>query len=772
MNRIFALLLLMLSIAVSMRAQSFDDIPQDSLPNLWVVTVDMSGSMTEHGYYKTIVSRLMSMMENHGLNQNRDKVMLLYSGINQSELRSSSAVMAKKFGLPYKEKNFSLLLIRKGTDEPLDYRSAMEKLKKVCSMHSSFSYDQSFTSLVRPLSIYVLAKAEKMDFKDYNNVYHVLVTDDGDTNDQWSMDYKYLSKFYNEHFLFVKKVLPSVACSDFDFISQKTGKFEEVSLMDDQPYVYLTRYTTFQDKYPGEVEVDSLVSVEAFNDTVVTLKMKGKDAIKLMFIDEIRVNDSLVVVKDYLYPQQRLSIPFDKAFSHPRKNRVSLSGYCQEVYVDRVLGLRERKVPVKGQLSGFYTTLETKHKDRKTLLALAAVMVAAVIAFLLWFNAYVLHIRVNGKRWSIKRKAMNRLKHDNYVLATVFLDENGLVDAAFYKGNGIRIVDDDDAKDEDKLYIKSKKSLAIDCPNLICNTDRKDKHAAIVEFSSQNVGDAVHFQFANRLSHNLTIEFVMHDANARVIKKVPLDSYLRECNLKMLAKYYEVNADSILSPRNNVMVNIIKKKALRNKYANDFAILNIFDLNSQNQAHRIYLRYSMMCFYDESGTADAEVTEMMLKRAEYVLKSERQPIGYVEKTAFADTIGLKSWVEVDVSPMLSYLYLLASGKKRLVYSPFRDGCMGLTHKTISVFPNKTMTLLNLPIKHAKPEIKIDDSQITISINGLFKKTEPMVFQGSDEIRFVNEIVNYSYGQMIHAVNGDAVMAWKLDDIIFECIKNK
>lgn len=764
LSSIIALLLAFVNI--SFAQQQFCDtgqaIPKDSLQDLWIVTIDLSKSMVDSHVSQglpSIPKKIKDLILSYAYQPDKDMFVLQRSGANKDKLLTRN-----RDNKQYDKNELVADLIHK-TERIESFDLLIRQLNQICANRSSFNYNMSFTSLVRPLSIYVLSKKLNFDFSAYRKIYHILITDDGDINDQWMQDYKWMEKWAPKNFNCYDTILPTIACSEYDFTSRKAGKFIEVkTLKSTQPHIYLTEYVTFQDSHPeATLPVDSLFQVSDFHNNAFTLSMKECDSsIVLTYISTCMVNGNQIEVNRYLYPNDTIVITFDETFGNALHNHISVQGDYQETYNDRILGQRPRKVSFEGTLSDNFISYETRKTGRHILLAAIGILLLIIAFIIRWQRRFVLHIYTNGKCWGIKRKAMNLLKHDNYTLLTVICDGYHVTDALFYKDEGIVIADDNSMTNtrENKIFIKSSRPLTLHSLKLEhIPLDTKGK-SHFVNIDPETKGSSLSFTYSDQLSHNLIISI---EAEQDVPRQCGSND-LQLRNLNMLARYYETHSEQINSVRNNVMVCLIKRNTLDGNFKQDYAVLNIFDLNSQGIANRIFLRYSMMCHID----ADTTYTKL-LEIAKHVLRSEHQKPGFFDKWLYDDNENLASNIMVDINPMLSYLYLLSKKEKRLVYSPFTDGRLDLTSKTVKIFPSATMSLVNLPLKHDHPEIKKDNNPTTMMFEPCPKKTETLFFHGDCKVTFFYEDRNYANGIPGASIDGPTHSSWDLNDNIFDFI---
>ena len=739
--------------------------PKDSLPDLWIVTMDVSKSMLDTRL-ASVPQQLGTMMRSFGVKENEDSFVLLLSGADKNRLlaRNGYPVKGTAHASSYGTNLVSDLVRRSAFAN--DFNDLIARVRNICSSRDPFQYDMSFTSLVRPLSIYELASIENYDFSQYRKIYHILITDDGDANDQWMMDYKWMKKWAPKNFAIYNELLPTIACSEFDFTSRQAGKFIELNtLSSTQPRIYLTEYVTYQNNNPErKLPVDSLVEVSDFHDNAISFRLNCADtSVVFAYISSFRINGHEIQIGQYLYPGDEFQASYDKSYGKALRNSISLAGHYQENYQDRILNARPRTVGFEGELPYHFVNAETKAMGKKILEAAIILLLLMTLFISVWRNMIVLRIYVNGKCWSIKRKAMNRLKYSEYTLVTAECGDEGLKNVFFYKDNGIYVTDNKSItkQGQNLLVVKTWRMGSLsrhDTTNVLPAFESPQKMMFTEGFKN---GRSIQFSYSARLAHTLIIRFEVQQMNKRVEKA----NALEQRNLEMLASYYEKHADEIASARNNVVVNIIDKTDL-NSIQYHYAVLNIFDTHSQSSANRIFLRYSLMCFFSDSTTKET-VTKQLLQVASRVLKNEKQRIGHVApkpNIAYSDT---GSSVCVDVSPMLSYLFLLKKGTTRMVYSPFADGCLDLSSKRIRLFPQTGMILKNTPVGYRTPVYRDEKGfhdPTMIEYRSQNHKFGTLSFQGSDAVSLLKEEKDFSYGHQESCAHGITYYSLSMDGL--------
>ncbi len=783
MKNFLGFLFIVFSVSLSLKAQEMPSVrptPIDSLPDLWIVTLDQTGSMTQSDVsvnLKDVSWKLNSLVSRYG-NTEKDAFVLQGFGADKATILNVNRDYKN-----YSDTELVSYLIHDIPASGLSFEATKRRIQEVYGSSNSFRYDMSFTALIRPLSVYSIAKNGKIDFSQYRNIYSVLITDNGDSNDQWMRDYNWSKKYIDKHFVFFTKILPMVASSEFDFSSRKSGKFNEIETFSEKPFYFMTQYVTYEEKHPSKIlAAESLVEVSNFHDNKLTLEMKPcGDSIAFVYVKNCFVNGHPISVNQYLYYGDTIPVGFDTVCTNTFNNKVSVDGTYQELYTDRILGQRYRTVPFSGKMTANFITAETKNKESHGLKIFAALLLAIIAFAIIWRNLVVLSIFVNGKCYSIRRKMMKKLKNDSFTLLTVHHDEKEITNTHFFKGKGISVEKKDvssveckvarkhlDALKSSGILVKSFRRLTIVSHDIDYEDENGGKVVAF-DYDLEDRGGQIQISYTNKLSHNLVIQFL---TDSDVKAYVREDNPLMQLNNRMLASSismanFDEEGERIAKPCNNVLVNIIHQEVVGGK--SDYAILNIFDYNSRNLANRIFLRYSLVCYFHRGQITEKNVAENMIRVARFVLKSEKLEMGTV-RINVNDKMQ-NSDIEVDVSPMLTYLYLVMKGKGYLAYSPFADGRqpladgrLGLSNKTVKVIPNTTMTLLNLPFKYSHPEMKVNGPTTEV-FDKVYRTNEVLTFLGNDKIKFHNVERDWSLGVPFETKDGKTYRSWSLDTII-------
>lgn len=735
---------------------------KDSLPDLWIVLLDKTGSMTRSKIRQNLsdttkdsyISRIFGSMVSEYGNSDRDVFVLLEFGAQIADLDRINGN-----SINYSDDELVSDLIHVSKTNGSDYHSVKKRIGDICGNISSFSYGMSYTSVVRPLSIYVVAKKMGLDFLQFRNVYSLLITDNGDNaKDQWSSDYNTSRYRWKKHFACFTKILPTIASSEFDFTSVKSGKFNEVRTMDVPPYYFLNQYVTYQERHPEtKLFADTLVTVSDFHDNRFNLQMNSCcDSVNFVYVETCYVNSHPISVNQYLYRDDTIHVVFDKAYTHTFSNKVSVDGTYQEQYHDRVLGQRYRTVQMpreKGLLSGKFIPEETQAVEYGCLKLVLGFLLAIIGFLIIWRNLKVLHIFVDGMHWYIKRKAINKLKQGRFELLSVSysenLAENTVTNVFFYKGIDGIVVEEDKKKrtkhGEPVIIIHALRKLSSITPECI----ERPRQCLKFVYEYNYPVDKAFFSFSERLRHSLIITSKKEDWQTPRFETNPL----QERNFQMLASYCESNAKNVTTARNNVVFNLIRKESLEGDYPCDYAVINIFDLNYGNSCRKVLLRYSLMFAVDLGRTTKVSLTDMLLNITHYVLKSEHQEAGTIEAKPNIDDVPLTSSIELHVLPLLSYLYVGNGHSRKLIYSPFRDvkldvgGCFDLKSKKVSLYRrDENLTLSNSPMLNGR-------AYCEVSLQSYKRKSDTLSFLGDGNVTLLGAPANYSYGKLLENTHG-------------------
>jgi len=721
----------------------------DSLGDVWAVTIDNSFSMMRKGgkplnkalVVDSVKSRLLRSPVLRGVDWERDRFVFYKSGL------SDISVIRKVSNL---DTSFIQHIDRK-MHQFANIRAFVSYVGEVM-LSLKYGNFQSFVSQMRSLSLKKTIDwlCDSGETKSYRNIYTLAISDDAvDQHDQWSTDYRTLKDADTNK---VNYIIKNASRLVYNPLNGMGGGELKLAWHDDSrlPYIWIYNYITSEGKRTTDTSA-TFLDIEASDGHNISFNLRNNEPKPcLCWIDSVRVNDNTIPIGKYFPDSLIFKTKYDNGYFN---NDITVYGKAQIEYTDSILCDHYRVVD-------FVQKSQSMPRHLAVILnAVALIAVLGIIIFIImWYSLVVLRIYANGKCLSIKWYAMNRLRHDDYTLLSMVFRADTSSEAFFYKGRGIKEKKDNCTKlDDNLIFVKSLRLLTPEYQDLYVDEISSGKYYKI-EYNVENAGQSFSFQFSNRLSHKLLITMLKENGQATN----PTNN-IQAQNIKMLASYYEQNAESINSIRNNVMVNIIGRETLGLEYKYDYAVLNIYDLNSQNDPRRIFLRFSMVCFFDrkKNETAVKEARIRMHEIASFVLKSEHEVAGYITNNAFTQNKNLDSGIQVDVSPMLSYLYLLKKGKHRMVYSPFKDGDVNLTSKTIKIFPNTNMVLMNLPTKHKYPENKTENPT-KIELGKNCHKTENILFLQNDTVKFMDNEKCWEYGTPVPYHNGITYYSYSID----------
>ena len=365
------------------RFSYLDAIVADSLPNLWIVTMDKSGSMTvsARGGVKENLNYVIRMLKESVypyINFKKDHFVFYNTGIvNRGEefdevfknLKGSfTDAYIHQYGYVHKrrksiklDENLGFFTNKEsGLDDILtEYMEASKDWQNV------YLYQKSFVSLISPLAlnktIKIFKKKEqnpRYNLQNFNKIFVLSITDDADAvsdkNDQWLTDYKTIKK-YPKLLKEINDVISSLVTSPFNLTQKPFARFVPVKNMSDNYWkILLYRYETFQ-SLPDTLKQANLLDLKKMDDVkqlrVLQNTING-DSIELISLQTIKFNDSIY----------RANYTFDDIISldlKPNKflkNNLTVEGFAQVVYEDSVLGKKRKKIYFKQNFS-YYSSV-------------------------------------------------------------------------------------------------------------------------------------------------------------------------------------------------------------------------------------------------------------------------------------------------------------------------------------------------------------------------------------------------------------------------------
>jgi len=362
----------------------------DSFGNLYIITIDNSGSMVWNAHDKRDTNRRQIIAEsvyqrllndtntfkplNH-IHYDSDKFIFFNSGIFTTTQQISHLKNQPRF-------EFSFI---HHTDTAFNMFSNKKELLERIKMQlatNQYEYCLSFVSQIRLFSlIKALNLARKTaDLSVFHRIFVIIVTDDGDQNDQWMTDYETVKKSAPKKLVEIASATKKYLYNPFDPQSDysKLGTFFETSVASEKPYIYFNEYVTGQS---GTTSIkDSVFEITAAGNKTISLKSHikqfGGNAIGFFHLNKIVLNGISIPVNVNFSNDTVIAVPTAHIIS---SNNISVRGYFQQAYIDPVLGKHYRKVNYI-QTCIFYPKLLTY--------AIRLLVFIAVLVFAMWLLFY------------------------------------------------------------------------------------------------------------------------------------------------------------------------------------------------------------------------------------------------------------------------------------------------------------------------------------------------------------------------------------------------
>ena len=279
-------------------------VDKDSLSNLWIVTIDASGSMVWDANkryrikqkYK-ISQQVIQRLQKYDLewiadiDYAKDHFLFFTSGLLKGrhfDIRKLNTIAALDSSFIHLS-DTTLLSFKNQAEFRASLAQHIEK--------PTYSYQFSLVSLIR---IFSLVKAQKYLQKqditqDFNKIFLLSITDDADQNDQWLTDYKNVKKYAPAKLPEINATIDRYVFNPFNANTQGTGKFTELFYDNAIPHIILYEYSTLQAQN-DTIKTSNLLEVQALSEDTVaialTLEKLAGNHIDFVQVDSLYVNGS------------------------------------------------------------------------------------------------------------------------------------------------------------------------------------------------------------------------------------------------------------------------------------------------------------------------------------------------------------------------------------------------------------------------------------------------------------------------------------------------
>lgn len=439
MKRIVLFIFSVFCLSAAANAQMAPDL--DTLGNVWIVTIDDSGSMLNTSsspwtsanqsplsLARMVRDRMVGYDFYDKIDFDHDRFVFYRSGYTYNRARGLGYELASA---PALDTSFI-----HHTDARLYRLSGRDELiRKVHDLIATGSYDHqlSFVSQIRTFSVVktvnMLTKSgENLSFDTFRLL---TITDDADQNDQWQVDYKVLATADRVTTPGKTPISQSVRQTIQKYVyNDLTGQgagvfspvFTDVSVM---PHVWVYEYNTVS-SVKDTLQV-GVLNVKAHDGKSVIMRTRmrdfGRDSVCSYSVDSIVINGVRHDVDARFEKNYVASVSYKNAL---RFNKVKVYGEVQLKYHDEIYGEHYRKVAfVQEQLlpSGVLNAIFS---------ILAAIAGTIILGYLL-YRIIILPRRMlvriydtNGKIVTIRRGFMHNWRNDVEAIVHYDISRNSI----------------------------------------------------------------------------------------------------------------------------------------------------------------------------------------------------------------------------------------------------------------------------------------------------------------------------------------------------------
>ena len=410
----------------------------DSLGVIWVITIDNSTSMltTNLGWRKqAIADFIANKIRNENLLENanfdKDYFMFFHSGACYQESFNASNIPHQLEKLDNLDESF----IHPYNSTIVSFECMDMLLEEIKSMilKNDYKYRMSFPSQI---SVYSVLKAvqtikEKNLTANFKNMRIVVITDDGDQNDQWQQDYRTLKKNNPQVLINTLDVNSRYIYNHYKFqdTHQGFGELKEIANTqlsnDNIPHIWIYDYTTKQ-SISENADPIKYFAIEAFDGKNLTLNAlvnKYKDDSILFFrLDTVIINNKKHFIGERF--GDRLHIPIDSTYENGfDKNKFIVKGSFQVQYTDSIWGDHYKKYFYEQteELGTAYRTAKI-NKAKNTAIILFALVILWIAVILPNRKLFVFYDN-QGRKFIVKRGWKWQWKSGNIPILSYVFDE-------------------------------------------------------------------------------------------------------------------------------------------------------------------------------------------------------------------------------------------------------------------------------------------------------------------------------------------------------------
>jgi hypothetical protein len=669
LNRIFKLRLFLLILFIFISIVLFGQKPQnlhdrDSIGNLWIITFDKSGSMTNNKSISTNTRNTLNKLNPvyDLINFEKDRFTFYNTGIltenDISELKYQEK-FEKSFIHEYNanEKLYEFEKFRDSYRLGLYIESKL-KIPDNYIWNTIYKYRYSFVSLIRPMALshsinrfyYKNNDGDTINkLKRYNRIFILSITDDADINDQWLTDYKTVEKYAPNKLNEINTTLDRLIVSPFNFLAKPTGKFIPVFEEEGNWKIFLHEYLTYE-SIDDSLEYSDFIQCNQITDTSIVLSFMTKEinSFKAEFcqIDQCFLNNKRINTKKYFWGHDTIAV---HGFSNKEKNSLVIRGAYQVSYNDKVLGKRSKKLFFTERMEFYSNTKIIKDRNRKT--AFIVTVSILLLTLLFWYLVYrprqiLFEIFDNlGNHLIVMRgfpfafspkfkriKCLNNINHiSSYPINLIenAKDYNKVIISSFdflqqrFNQDYAKKLNDESIT----IYVKSKFELDISSkPKKIAYTDiKKFTNGNYEKLTSGGKGDEVLNQIIKKCNSKTYLYYLIpiNQENNKGDIEIEIKSQ-RKRNKAFILSFLHITSNKEEDEKSNQKFNLLcineqfaKKRKhngliILNKIGNDL-IWNIIAFNHNGDSHNFGNPIDLYHFFEyrQLAVSNVDINEIM-----------------------------------------------------------------------------------------------------------------------------------------------------------------
>ena len=567
------LLLLLASNLLCTKAQT----KTEDLGDIWVITIDKSGSMKDgksDSKFKSECSYALSTIDNFRIdtliNFNKDRFFVYQTGLFNQYENKSMRPNVKIATVLSSDSSFTNLFIHPYKNQYRTFKNYSQLRNSILTslLHTPYVYKWSFVSQIRVTALdKALNYLSENDYNNlYQNIYILTITDDADANDQWKNDYRVIKTANRARLEELNSLQEKLIYNRLT--GKGSGELEELAEDDKQGiHVYLYKYESKQQlgddtELANEISANFSFRHVGANKVIIGLDKSSFLGTSVVYwqIDTIKVNgeiDANYVPLKYGMGETELTLSND--VSNLRLNHIDIAGKIQVLYQDSILGSHYKDIPFSIQKK--YVASQTQYKSFIWILFFITLILFCILVYYfvvlpqkIIFVIYLPNNRKisikHGYKYSYASQVSLLLQTSNSSKQDYIVNNNNYISITSIKGLDIS---------DNKILVVSKVPLNLENPIFIA-----DVFERYIDCSSE-MSDALKFDYKQTIQSRLVHKYSTQNTQMSKFTRKHFDI----SNRLFPRYYYEINVsnypmqftiESPLRPRTLFLIDCQKVK--------------------------------------------------------------------------------------------------------------------------------------------------------------------------------------------------------------------